>query len=55
MLAVALQLFDLLADELSELVVCILLGRAVTDAAPREEVRAIAQVKAILVTPTDEF
>ena len=55
LLAVALQLFDLRADDLSELAVNTLLGRAVTDAAPREEVRAVAQVKAILITPTDEF
>ena len=41
MLTVALQLFDLLADKFSKLLVIIILGRAVTDAAPREEVRSL--------------
>ena len=41
LLAVALQLFDLLADKFSKLLVIIILGRAVTDAAPREEVRSL--------------
>jgi hypothetical protein len=48
-------LFDLFSNQRAQLVIGCFLGIAVTDAAPRKQIRTIAHMKAILVTPADKF
>ena len=49
------QLRDFFSNQRAELTVGFRFGAAVTNASPREEIRAIPNIKAVLLFPSDEL